>query len=88
MAKLEILEKYAKLIVEVGANVQKDQYVGINSSTETKELARLLVKAAYKAGAKRVDVKWSDNYVTRTGYDSKSIETLEEIPKWSIYAEY
>ncbi len=84
MAKLEILEKYAKLIVEVGANVQKDQYVGINSSTETKELARLLVKAAYKAGAKRVDVQWSDNYVTRTNYDSMSIETLEEIPDWSI----
>ena len=83
MAKLEILEKYAKLIVEVGANVQKDQYVGINSSTETKELARLLVKAAYKAGAKRVDVQWSDNYVTRTNYDFMSIETLEDIPDWS-----
>ncbi|KFZ26348.1 MAG: Aminopeptidase 2 [Candidatus Izimaplasma bacterium HR2] len=84
MAKLEILEKYAKLIVEVGANVQKDQYVAINSSTETKELARLLVKAAYKAGAKRVDVQWSDNYVTRTNYDFMSVETLEDIPEWSI----
>ncbi len=84
MAKLDLLEKYAKLIVEVGANVQKDQYVAINSSTETKELARLLAKAAYNAGAKRVDVQWSDNYVTRTGYDSMSIETLEDIPEWSI----
>ena len=84
MAEIEILEKYAKLIVEVGANVQKDQYVGINSSTETKELARLLVKAAYKAGAKRVDVQWSDNYVTRTNYDYMSVETLEDIPDWSI----
>lgn len=84
MSKIDILEKYAKLIVEVGANVQKGQYVSINSSTETKELARLIVKAAYNAGAKRADVQWSDNYVTRAGYDSMSIETLEEIPEWSI----
>ena len=84
MAKLEILEKYAKLIVEVGANVQKGQFVSINSSTETKELARLIVKAAYNVGAKRVEVQWSDNYVTRSGYDSMDIETLQEVPEWSI----
>ena len=84
MAKLEILEKYAKLIAEVGANVQKDQYVAVRSSTETKELARLIVKAAYNAGAKKVLVQWSDNYVSRAGYDSMSIDTLKEIPEWAI----
>ena len=43
MAKLELLEKYAKLIVEVGANVQKDQLLVVRSSTDTAELARLIV---------------------------------------------
>lgn len=84
MAKIELLEKYAKLIVEVGANVQKNQFVVVRSSTETKELARLIVKAAYNVGAKRVEVQWSDNYVERSGYDSMSIETLQEIADWSI----
>jgi len=84
MAKLEILKKYAKLVVEVGASVQKDQHVVVNSSTETKELARLIVEAAYTAGAKRVEVQWSDDYVSRAGYDSMSIDTLQEIPEWSI----
>jgi len=84
MPKLEVLEKYAKLAVEVGANVQKDQFVVVGSSTETKELARLIVKAAYEAGAKRVEVQWSDDYVARAGYDSMSIDTLKEIPGWSI----
>jgi len=84
MAKLELLKKYAKLAVEVGANVQTDQLVWINSSTETKELARLIVEAAYNRGAKQVSVNWSDDYVSRTGYDNMSVETLEEIPQWSI----
>ena len=84
MAKIELLEKYAKLVVEVGANVQKNQLVAVNSSTETKELARLIVSAAYKAGAKRVVVQWSDAYVSRSGYDSMSIDTLQEIPEWTI----
>ncbi len=84
MAKKILLEKYAKLIAEVGANVQKDQYVAIRSSTETKELARLIVKACYNAGARKVDVQWSDEYVSRYKYDSMTVEALEEIPKWTI----
>ncbi len=84
MAKIELLEKYSKLIVEVGANVQKDQLVVINSSTETRELARLLVNAAYNAGAKKVIVSWSDEFVSRSGYEGMSIETLKEVPQYSI----
>ncbi len=84
MANIELLKKYAKLVVEVGANVQKDQLVAINSSTETRELARLLVEAAYKAGAKRVAVQWNDDYVSRFGFDGMNIETLQEIPQYVI----
>ncbi len=84
MPKLELLEKYAKLIVEVGANVQKNQLVGINTSTETKDLARLIAKAAYNAGAKRVIVQWNDDYVSRYGYESMEIEELVKVPQWRI----
>jgi aminopeptidase len=84
MAKLELLEKYAKLIVEVGANVQKDQLVVLRSSTDTKELARLIVKASYNAGAKRVHVQWNDAYVSRSGYDGMSVETIGIVPEWTI----
>lgn len=84
MPKLALLEKYAQLAVEVGANVQEGQEVAINSSTETKTLARLLVKAAYKRGAKAVTVNWSDPYVTRLGYDSMTVDTLSEIPEWTV----
>lgn len=84
MPKLELLQKFAALAVEVGANVQKDQYVWVNASTETKELARLIVEAAYKAGAKAVTVNWSDDYVNKTGLQNMSIETLQIIPDWLV----
>lgn len=84
MAKIELLEKYAKLIVEVGANVQKEQLVVINSSTETRELARLIVKASYNSGAKQVVVSWKDEFVTKLGFEGMSIETLEDVPQYSI----
>lgn len=84
MAKKELLVKLAKLAVEIGANVQEGQLVWVNSSTETKELARLIADAAYEAGAKRVSVQWSDDYVSRTGLDKMSVETLVEVPQWNI----
>ncbi|MFK5883658.1 MAG: aminopeptidase, partial [Candidatus Izemoplasma sp.] len=77
MPKLELLKKYAKLIVEVGANVQKDQLLIVRSSTETSELARLIAEAGYNAGAKSVTVEWNDAYVSRFGLKGMSIETLE-----------
>lgn len=84
MPKLELLKKFAALAVQVGANVQKDQYVWINASTETKDLARLVVDAAYEAGAKAVTVNWSDDYVSKSGYLNMSMETLQIIPDWLV----
>lgn len=84
MPKTELLKKFAKLAVEVGANVQEGQLVWVNSSTESRELARLIVEAAYNRGAKRVSVNWSDDYVGRLGYDGMDVEELETIPQWRI----
>ena len=84
MPKLSLLEKYAKLAVKVGVNVQKDQVVVVRATTETKELTRLIVKEAYEAGAKKVITQWSDDYLTRYAYDYQSVETLEEVPGYAI----
>lgn len=81
---LEIQRKYAKLIVEVGVNVQKGQILVVNSITEAKDFTRLIVEEGYKAGAKSVNVIWSDPYISRYGYDHKSLETLKEVPNWNI----
>lgn len=84
MPKKELIKKLAELAVKVGANVQKDQVVVVNASTETKVLAREIVEQAYLAGAKRVHVKWGDEYVSRQTLLHSPIEELEKIPKFRV----
>jgi aminopeptidase len=82
--KQTLLEKYAKVAVQIGANVQKGQRLIVNSSTETRELAREIAKQAYLVGAKNVEILWNDAYVSRYGYLYQSDEELTTIPKWFI----
>ena len=51
-------EKYADLIVKVGANVQPGQEVFLISSIELAPLVRLVASKAYDAGASNVHVDW------------------------------
>ena len=45
----EKLEQYAELAAKVGANVQKGQYLLINTSTDTLEFTRLVVKKSVRS---------------------------------------
>ncbi|MDY0277104.1 MAG: aminopeptidase [Acholeplasma sp.] len=80
----KLIEKYAELTVKVGVNVQKNQIVVIRATTETKELVRELTKQAYLAGAKKVYVQWSDDYVNKYMFEYSSLEALTEVENWSI----
>lgn len=80
----DLLKKYAKLTVQIGANVQKGQMVVIRATTETKELVRLITEEAYLAGASKVVVQWSDEFVSRLGFLYQDVETLENIPEWIV----
>ncbi|MDG0790445.1 aminopeptidase [Cohnella ginsengisoli] len=77
------LDRYAELIVKVGANVQPGQTVAVNASLDSAELARLVVRKAYEAGARNVKVFWTDEVVTRLKYDLAPDEAFLEEPKWS-----
>ena len=50
----KLIEEYAKLIVEVGINLQKDQYVFIQLLPELEDFATIVAKHCYLNGAKRV----------------------------------
>lgn len=76
------LEKYAELAVKVGVNVQKGQTLVINTTLDSAELVRTIVKKAYEAGAHNVVVNWSDDAVTRTKYDLAPDESFSEYPEW------
>ncbi|HSJ37973.1 MAG TPA: aminopeptidase [Planococcus sp. (in: firmicutes)] len=78
------MEQYAELTVYVGLNVQKNQQVLINTTTDTIEFTRLVVKKAYEAGAKNVHVNYSDPVQTRTHYELAPDEAFTEYPEWSV----
>lgn len=78
----QMLEKYADLAVKVGVNIQKGQTLVINTSIDSVDLVRLVVKKAYESGAKNVVVNWDDDQVSRLKYDLAPDEAFTEFPKW------
>ncbi|MER2008091.1 MAG: aminopeptidase [Psychrobacillus sp.] len=78
------LEEYAELVVKVGLNIQKGQPLLINTTTDTIDFTRLIVKKAYEAGAKRVEVNYTDEVNARLFYDMAPDEAFHEVPKWVV----
>ncbi len=77
-----VMKKYAKLIVRVGANVQKGQYVLVYAAVDQHKFAEMVVDEAYKAGAKNVRVEWRDQAVTKLNYRHQSVSALSEVLPW------
>ena len=82
MNYLENLEKYASLIVNVGINVQKGQEVILNAPINAVDLARLIVKKSYEAGASDVIVRYNDEKITHTKLELSNEENLKIVRKW------
>jgi len=52
------LREYAKLIVKIGANVQKGQRVRLQAGVDQVLLATMVTEECYKAGASYVELIW------------------------------
>ena len=77
-----LLKRYAKLVVEVGANVQPDQVVWIVAEPRAAPLVRLVAAAAYERGARFVDPWYFDPFVKRIRLERAAEETLDFVPPW------
>ena len=73
------LKKYAELIVQVGANVQSGQDVLIYAGVEQKQLVTYAVSECYKRKARRVEVNWECDEISKIKYKKESINTLSEV---------
>lgn len=73
------LKKYAELIVQVGANVQSGQDVLIYAGVEQKQLVTYVVSECYKRKARRVEVNWECDEISKIKYKKESIKTLSEV---------
>ena len=78
----ENLEKYARLLVANGINVQPGHTVALSIDVEQAELAHLLVKEAYALGAAEVIVQWSDDIINRERFLHADMDRIEEVPAY------
>ena len=84
MAEENLLEKYAELVVRVGANVKEGQDVAIFAYVEQAPFVRALAAAAYEAGARYVAPQYADQYVKRELIIHGSDDVLEWTPPWEL----
>ena len=78
------LEKFAEVIIKIGANVQKGQKVWINCTTDSLPLVYKVTEKAYKAGACDVNIKLTDDKLSRMHAEYKSTEEYSNIPEWTV----
>lgn len=80
----ERLEAYARLAIEVGANVAAGQDVWIMAFPEHAPLARAMARAAYARGARYVAVDYRDQHARRAQIELAPEETLDWTPPWYL----
>ncbi len=78
------LERFAELVVRIGANVQPGSGVLLGTDIAHLEIARAVVEHAYAAGAPWVEIEWSDGPIRRSRLTHASIETLTMSRPWAI----
>ena len=79
------LERYAELAVRVGANVQEGQLVFVYGWDVTHfPLVRAIAEAAYRAGARYVEVGYGDAHVKHALIEHAPDEILEWSPPWDV----
>jgi aminopeptidase len=78
------LERFADLVVRIGANVQPGSGVMLRTDIAHLEIARAVVERAYVAGASWVEVEWSDGPIRRSQLTHADIERLTKTRPWVI----
>ena len=78
----DLLEKLADLVVGFGANVQPGQVVGVTSFVGREEATRAVARAAYRRGARYVDVVTFDDRLKRERLLHAPLDSLEYVPPW------
>lgn len=76
--------KYARLLIRKGVNLQKKQRLVIRANTEIYPFVEILVREAYLAGAKSVEVDWNNQAITKYAYRYRSVTNLSEMPEWAV----
>jgi aminopeptidase len=80
----ERMTRYADLAVRMGANVQPGQDVLLRTQVELLEMARLIVDAAYAAGARRVMSFFWDDEQIRSAIIHGAEDAVRSTYRWEL----
>ena len=86
----EKLREYARLLVEVGLNVQKGQNLILSTPVECAPFARMCAQAAYAAGCREVIMNWRDDVLSREKFLHAADDVFDTVPEWNrrFYNDY
>lgn len=82
MTDKNVLEKYARLTVETGVNIQPGQTLVVNTPIECAAFARAIATAAYQRGARDVVMNWKDELFAKIRFLHAPTEVFGEFPDW------
>jgi aminopeptidase len=82
VARRDLLERYARLVIRVGINLEPGGEVAIRAMIEHAPLVRALVRAGYEAGARWVEVEYHDLEVLRSQIALAPEEAVGTAPRW------
>lgn len=81
------LEKLADVAVKVGVNVQKGQRLLLRRvNLSAAPLVQAIARAAYKVGAKYVDVQWEDEATRKIRHEHADTSSFDHYPQWQADA--
>ncbi|MBN2354232.1 MAG: aminopeptidase [Spirochaetales bacterium] len=83
----EALARYAACILDVGAALEKGQYLLVSALTVHRDLALALAEAAYRRGASYVNVLYQDELLSRTQLELGGESSVTFLPR-SVTAAY
>ena len=84
MTPEERLERYARLAVEVGLDLQPGQDLRVAGHPEHLPLVRALARVAYERGAHYVEAVYQDPHLRRARIQHVPDEELEWSPPWQV----
>ncbi|ALW88010.1 aminopeptidase [Deinococcus actinosclerus] len=76
------LARYAELLVRTGVNLPQGGKVRVSAPVEATELARLVARAAYRAGAADVRVTYHDPHLGLALFEDGSDDAVNHLPAW------
>ena len=78
------IDRFADLVVRIGANVQPDQDVFLLAGVDDLRFARAVVDKAYAAGARRVILEYDDPVARRSAIVHKAADGLRTNYRWEV----